>query len=128
MPATKLSGPAEVPEDFADDADAVPDAFGDAAVTVTVSAAAGGVHFAVVLMVAVAVSVTDVTDVAFEATGTCAARVTGAVAVTDAIAHDADPFPLAQPLLNVGFSLAGFAVSVTDTSEADPFSVDTRTT
>ncbi len=43
-----------------------------AEVTVTVSAAEGGVHFAVVTMLAVAVSVTEVTEVALAATGICA--------------------------------------------------------
>ena len=36
-------------------------------------------------------------------------------------------FPLAQPLVNTGFWLAGCAVSVTVTSEAGPFSVETVT-
>jgi hypothetical protein len=42
--------------------------------------------------------------------------------------HEAVPSSLAQPLLNVGFWLVGCAVSTTDTSEADPFSVVTCTT
>ena len=41
----------------------------DAAVTATVSAAAGGVHFVVVTTLAVAVSFTDLTEVAPDATG-----------------------------------------------------------
>jgi hypothetical protein len=53
---------------FDDEAD---DAAG-AAVTAVVSDAAGGVHFAVVVTLAVAVSVTELTEVAFEATGICA--------------------------------------------------------
>jgi hypothetical protein len=40
----------------------------EAAVTAVVSAAAGGVHFAVVTTLAVAVSFTELTEVAFEAT------------------------------------------------------------
>ncbi len=42
--------------------------------------------------------------------------------------HEAVPSPLAQPLVNVGFWLDGCAVSATDTSEADPFCVETCTT
>ncbi len=42
----------------------------DAEVTSTVSPAAGGVHFAEVTMLAVAVSVTELTEVASAATGT----------------------------------------------------------
>ena len=37
-------------------------------------------------------------------------------------------FPLAQPLVNAGFWLAGCVASVTDTSDADPFSAETVTT
>ncbi len=40
----------------------------------------------------------------------------------------AAPFPLAQPLVNVGFWLAGWAARATDTFETDPlFSVETCT-
>jgi hypothetical protein len=42
---------------------------GDAAVTATVSVAAGGVHFTVVTMLAVAVSFSELTEVAVAATG-----------------------------------------------------------
>ncbi len=42
----------------------------DAEMTATVSSAAGGVHFAEVTMLAVAVSVTELTEVASAATGT----------------------------------------------------------
>ncbi len=42
----------------------------DAEMTATVSSAAGGVHFAEVTMLAVAVSVTELTEVAPAATGT----------------------------------------------------------
>ena len=42
----------------------------DAEMTATVSPAAGGVHFAEVTMLAVAVSVTELTEVALAATGT----------------------------------------------------------
>ncbi len=43
-----------------------------AAVTATASLAAGGVHFTEVTMPAVAVSFTEVTEVALDATGICA--------------------------------------------------------
>src|SRR5215475_7511543 len=43
----------------------------DAAVTETVSVAAGGVHFSVVTTLAVAVSFTEVTELALAATGIC---------------------------------------------------------
>jgi hypothetical protein len=103
--------------------------FVDAAATVTavVSAAAGGVHFVVVTTLAVAVSFTELTAVAFDATAICAFRLVAFV-VTELRSHEAVPSSLAHPLLNVGFWLDGCAVSATDTSEADPFSVQTCTT
>jgi hypothetical protein len=110
-----------------DDGDPDADADGDAAVTATVSAAAGGVHFTVVTMVAVAVSFTELTDVAPAATGIWACRSVGWVSETELIVQDAAPLPLAQPLVNVGFWLAGCAVSVTVTFEAGPFIVETDT-
>jgi hypothetical protein len=97
-----------------------------AAVTVVVSAAAGGVHFVVVTTVAVAVSFTELTEVAFDATAICAFRLVAFV-VTEVRLHEAVP-SLSHPLLNVGFWLDGCAVSATDTSEAVPFLVDTCTT
>src|SRR4029077_6764346 len=56
--------------------EAVPELFAGAAaaVTVGVSAAARGVHFVVVTTLAVAVSFTELTEVAFDATGICAFR------------------------------------------------------
>ncbi len=36
--------------------------------------------------------------------------------------------PLAQPLMNAGFWLDGWDVSVTETSAAEPFSAETSTT
>jgi hypothetical protein len=48
--------------------------------------------------------------------------------VTELTVHEAVPLPLGQPLVNSGFWLDGCAVSVTDTSEADPFTVVTVTT
>ena len=109
---------------------AEPDADADAEVEVTavVAAAAGGVHFAVVVTLAVAVSVTDLTEVAFDATAICACRLSDCCAVTVPTLHDAVPSPLAQPLVNSGFCPDGVAVSVTDTSDADPFCVETWTT
>ena len=98
-----------------------------AAVTVVVSAAAGGVHFVVVTTPAVAVSFTELTEVAFDATAICAFRLVAFV-VTELRLHEAVPSSLAHPLLNVGFWLDGCAVSATDTSEAVPFLVDTCTT
>jgi hypothetical protein len=100
--------------------------FAAAAVTVVVSAAAGGVHFVVVATLAVAVSFTELTEVAFDATAICAFRL-AAFVVTELRLHEAVP-SLAHPLLNVGFWLDGCAVSATDTSEAVPFLVDTCTT
>ena len=106
----------------------VPELFAGAAaaVTVVVSAAAGGVHFVVVTTLAVAVSFTELTEVAFDATAICAFRL-AAFVVTELRLHEAVP-SLAHPLLNVGFWLDGCAVSATDTSEAVPFLVDTCTT
>ena len=101
----------------------------DAVVTATVSAADGGVHFSVVTMLAVAVSFTEVTEVALAATGTCALRVTGCLSDTELTVQLAVPSPLAQPLVKVGFWLDGWAVRATVTSAAEPlFSVETRTT
>jgi hypothetical protein len=97
----------------------------DAAVTATVSAADGGVHFAEVAMLAVAVSITEVTEVALDATGICALRFVG-LSETELTVQVAVRSPLAQPLVNVGFRLEGCATRATDTSEADPmFSVQT---
>ncbi len=105
------------------------DLAGAAAVTVTVSAAAGGVHFAAVAMLAVAVSLTEVTDVAVDATAICACRVAGCFSDTEPTLQVAVPSPFAQPLVNVGFWLDGWAAMATDTLLADPpFSVETCTT
>jgi hypothetical protein len=111
---------------------ALPDFFGDdeaeAAVTVVVSAAAGAVHLAVVVTLAVAVSFTELTEVALDATAIWACRLAGCLVVTEAMLHVAVPSPFAHPLVNVGFWPDGCAVSATDTSEADPFWVQTWTT
>jgi hypothetical protein len=98
-----------------------------AEVTAVVPAAAGGVHLAVLVTLAVAVSFTDVTDVALDATAICALRFTGLVVVTEATVHEAVLSPLVQPLVNSGFWLDGWEVSVTDTFEAEPFLVETCT-
>ena len=107
----------------------VPAEEAEAAVTVTVSAADGGVHFSAVTMLAVAVSFTEVTEVALAATGICALRVTGCLSDTELTVQLAIPSPLAQPLVKVGFWLDGWAVRATVTAAAEPlFSVETRTT
>ena len=87
----------------------------EAAVTAVVSAAAGGVHFAVVTTLAVTVSFTEVTDVAVDATGIWACRLAGCSAVREPMLHKAVPSSVVQPLVNVGFWLDGCALSVTDT-------------
>lgn len=99
-----------------------------AAVTAVVSAAAGGVHVAAVVTVAVAVSFTEVTEVAVAATAMPASKLTACLSVTEAMAHEAVPSPLAQPLLNVAGTLDGWAVSLTVTPEADPFLAEICTT
>ena len=104
-----------------------PELFAAAAATVVVSAAAGAVHFVVVTTLAVAVSFTELTEAAFDATGICAFRLVAFV-VTELSWHDAVPSSLAHPLVKVGFWLVGCAVSTTDTSAAVPFLVDTCTT
>jgi len=100
----------------------------EAAATATVSAAAGGVHCSVVTMLAVAVSFTEVTEVALAATGICALSETGCLSDTELTPQLAVPVPVAQ-LVNVGFWPDGWAVRATVTSAAEPlFSVETRTT
>lgn len=73
------------------------------AVTATVAAADGGVHVCVVTMLAVAVSFTEVTEVALATTGICALSETGCLSDTELTLQLAVPAPLAQPLVNVGF-------------------------
>jgi hypothetical protein len=96
----------------------------DGEVTVTVASASGGVHFAVVTMLAVAVSFTELT---LDATGICASRSTALSPETELTVQVAVLSPVVQPLVNVGFWLDGWAVSVTETSAAEPFSVETAT-
>src|SRR5262249_5839548 len=101
----------------------------DAAVTATVSAAAGGVHFSVVVTLAVAVSVPEVTEAESAAMGICACRVTGFLSETAPTAQVAVPAPLAQSLVNAGFWLDGLAVRATVTADAEPLLlVETCTT
>jgi len=119
-------GEALAEDDLLGDADAEEAAAGE--VTATVAAAEGGVHFTVVTTPAVAVSFTELTEVALDATGIWASRSTGCWSDTVLRVHVAVVSPLAQPLVNAGFWLAGWAVSVTETSAAGPFSVETATT
>ena len=98
----------------------------DAAVTATVSAADGGVHFSVVTTLAVAVSVTEVSELAPAATGICALRETGCLSDTELTAQLAVPSPLRQPLVNTGFWLVGRAARATVTPDAEPlFPIET---
>jgi len=101
----------------------------DAAVTATVSAADGGVHLSVVATLAVAVSVTAVTEPALAATGICALSDTGCLSDTEPTVQLAVPSPLTQPPENTGFWLVGRAARATVTPDAEPlFAVDTCTT
>ena len=109
-----------------DDLDGDADA---AAVTATVTAAEGGVHFSVVTTLAVAVSFTEVTELALAATGICARKDTGCLSDTAPTAQLAVPSPLRQPLVNTGFWLVGWAARATVTPDAEPlFAVETCTT
>jgi hypothetical protein len=104
------------------------DGDGEAAMTGTVPAAAGIVGMAG-LEAAPAVAV-RVTEVAPEATGSCACiwNDDGVTALPiGPIVHVAAPFPLGQRLVNAGCSPWGAAVSVTDTPDAGPFWVETCT-
>ena len=47
--------------------------------------------------------------------------------MTELTVHEAVPSPLVQPLVNSGFWVDGRAVSATDTSETEPFLVETCT-
>ena len=92
----------------------------EAAVTATLTAADGGVHLAEVVMLAVAVSFTEVTEMASDATGICACRVAGCLSDTALTGHVADPLLSPQPPVNRGFWLDGWEVRATVTREADP--------
>ena len=101
------------------------------ALTVTVSFAVGSwVMAGLVAASAVAVRVTDVTEVAPEATWiwACIWSVDGVTSVAiDPIVHVAEPSPPGQRLVNTGSSPCGAPVSVTATPEAGPFSAETCT-
>jgi hypothetical protein len=101
------------------------------ALTPTVSAAVGNTLMTgLVAASAVAVRVTDVTDVVPAVTGICACiwNVDGASAVaSDPIVQVADPSPLGQRPVKTGCSPAGAPVSVTDTPDAEPFTAQTCT-
>jgi hypothetical protein len=97
----------------------------DEAVPVTdvVAVAAGSVHLTVVATLAVAVSFSELTEDAFDATAIFACRVAG----TFATVQEAGETTLVQPLVNSGFSVDGWAASTTDTFEAEPSLVETCT-
>jgi hypothetical protein len=99
---------------------------GDAVVTVTVEAAEGAVQVAVVTMLAVAVSFTEL--VALDGTGIWASRSTALASVTELTVQVAVLSPVVQPLVKVGFWVAGSATMATDTSATEPFLAETATT
>jgi hypothetical protein len=107
-------------------ADLVGEGDADAEVTVTVEAAEGAVQVAVVTMLAVAVSFTEL--VALDETGIWAPRSTALASVTELTVQVAVLSPVVQPLVKVGFWVAGSAAIVTDTSAAEPFLAETATT
>lgn len=72
-------------------------------VTAVVSATVGAFQLCAVAMLAVAVSWTDLTAVARDATGIWACRTTGCFTETELTVHAAVPSPLVQPLVNVAF-------------------------
>jgi hypothetical protein len=75
----------------------------EAEVTAVVAATVGAFHFCVVTMLAVAVSLTDLIEVALDATAICACRTTGRFTETVLTVQAAVPSPLAQPLVKVAF-------------------------
>ena len=107
-------------------ADLVGEGDADAEVTVTVEAAEGAVQVAVVTMLAVAVSSIEL--VALDETGIWASRSTALASVTELTVQVAVLSPVVQPLVKVGFWVAGSAAIVTDTSAAEPFLAETATT
>jgi hypothetical protein len=107
-------------------ADLVGEGDADAEVTVTVEAAEGAVQVAVVTMLAVAVSFSE--PVALAETGSWASRSTALALVTELTVQSAVLSPVLQPLVKVGFWVAGSAVIVTDTSATGPFLAETATT
>ena len=102
-----------------------------AAATLTVWDAAGMAAMAgLVAASAVAVSVTEVTEVALEETAiwACSWYAAGATEVpSDPIVQVADPFPPGQRPVNVAAWPCGAVASVTDTPDAGPFWAETWT-
>jgi hypothetical protein len=74
-----------------------------AEVTAVVVATVGAFHFCVVTMLAVAVSLTDLIEVALDATAIWACRTTGRFTETVLTVQAAVPSPLVQPLVKVAF-------------------------
>jgi hypothetical protein len=110
--------------------DALADADADAATLTDCDAVGMTVMAGLVAASAVAVSVTEVTELAEEATGiwACSWYATGATEVpSDPTAHVADPFPPGQRSVNVAVWPEGDAASVTDTPDAEPFCAETWT-
>jgi hypothetical protein len=97
-------------------------------VTLTVSAAAGADIASSGLVLVVAVSVTDVAEVALAGTLICAwsTYVDGVISVPRSPSSQlALPFPVGHSPVNVALCLDGIAVSQTVTSGAEPFCADT---
>jgi hypothetical protein len=98
----------------------------EADVTVTVSDALGS--FVRCVACPVAVSFTDVTDVAVAATAIFACSSVDAPADSVPMLHEDPPSPLAQPTVNSAFSVLGAAARSTTTAVAPvPFSAETLT-
>lgn len=68
-----------------------------------VAAIVGAFHFCVVTMLAVAMSLTDLTAVAVDPTTIWARKTTGCFTFTKLTVQAADPSPFVQPLMNVAF-------------------------
>jgi hypothetical protein len=98
-----------------------------AAVTATVTDAEGGVHDDAVVALAVAVSFTEVTEEALDATGTCTLNAAVFALATEPTVHFFVPSPLPQPLTKAGPSPDGCAASAMDTPAAAPSVAETLT-
>jgi hypothetical protein len=72
-------------------------------VTAVVSATEGAFQFCEVAMLAVATSLTDLTEIALDAIVIWARRTAGCFTETELTVHPAVPSPLVQPLVNVAF-------------------------
>ena len=77
-------------------------------------------------MLAVAVSFNEL--VALDETGIWASRSTALASVTELTVQVAVLSPVLQPLVKVGFWVAGSAAIATDTSATGPFLAETATT